>query len=95
MNSIRFGRWALLAVTILATTSVRSAGGPDGFGFVWDANSDVGGPALEWIDISALGTPVTGLADDNSAAVIALFSAANTRPSTPTLRATRPSAPST
>jgi hypothetical protein len=72
MNSIRFGRWALLVATILASTSVRAAGGPDGFGYVWDANGDIGGPALEWIDISALGTPVAGLADDNSAAAIAL-----------------------
>lgn len=47
-------------------------GGPDAFGYTWAVSTDPGGPTFEWIDISTTGTPVTGLADDNSAAPIAL-----------------------
>jgi uncharacterized repeat protein (TIGR01451 family) len=36
-------------------------------GYVMRSSLDVGGPAPDWIDISASGTLVTGLADDNSA----------------------------
>ena len=72
MYGTRMGRSILLALTLLAAAPVRAAGGPDGFGYTWIANSDPGGPALEWIDISTVGTPVTGLADDNSASVITL-----------------------
>lgn len=72
MNSRGFRPLAALAVMILTTALARAAGGPDGFGYVWTANGEPGGPALEWIDISTLGTPVSGLADDNSAAAITL-----------------------
>lgn len=41
-------------------------GGPDAFGYSWVDNDGGGGPEFNWIDISQIGTPVTGLGDDNN-----------------------------
>ncbi|UCD05868.1 MAG: hypothetical protein JSV98_01130 [candidate division WOR-3 bacterium] len=48
---------------------VRGAGGPDAYGYRW-VDSDTSSPTLpvptyNWIDISTVGTQVTGLGDDN------------------------------
>ena len=42
------------------------AGGPDAYGYRWVDNDTVapGAPVFRWIDISGVGTPVTGLGDD-------------------------------
>jgi hypothetical protein len=48
---------------------IRGAGGPDAYGYRW-VDSDTTAPSLpvptyDWIDISSVGTMVTGLGDDN------------------------------
>lgn len=55
------GLWLLLG------SAASVAGGIDG-GYTLLSSAQPGGPAVEWVDISASGTVVAGLADDNSAA---------------------------
>jgi hypothetical protein len=62
----------LLCMAITATASAHAAGGPDAYGYTWLTTADPGGPVFNWIDISATGTLVTGLADDNAAAALPL-----------------------
>lgn len=51
----------------------QTSGGPDAYGYTW-ANSKhaVSPPAFKWFDITTIGTPVTGLADDNFVGPFAL-----------------------
>ncbi|ASS47665.1 MAG: hypothetical protein A3D31_17725 [Candidatus Fluviicola riflensis] len=61
----------LLAMIVLLFASKSfAAGGPDAYGYTWITSVDAGGPAFNWIDITARPgvQTVTGLADDNSAA---------------------------
>lgn len=58
---------SILAVFIcLLAFSSLQAQGPDAFGYTWKKSSDPGGPVFNWIDITTVGTQVTGLGDDNS-----------------------------
>lgn len=41
-----------------------AAGGPDAYGYTWTTSD--GGLNCNWIDISSIGTQVTGLSDDNT-----------------------------
>jgi len=45
---------------------LSSTGGPDDYGYTWIDGDDPGGPTFEWVDITGVGTEITGLADDNS-----------------------------
>ena len=55
-----------IIATLGTVTPALAGGGPDAFGYVWLDSNDPMGPAAEWVDITAVGTPVTGLADDNA-----------------------------
>lgn len=57
---------ALGAMLAAAAPMAIAAGGPDAFGYTFLTSTDAGGPTASWIDISASGTLVSGLADDNS-----------------------------
>ena len=53
----------------------QTSGGPDAYGYTWkNSNHATAPPVFKWIDISATGTQVTGLADDN---VVGPFTASN------------------
>ena len=57
-------------LTCLLAASLLQAQGPDAFGYTWKDSNDPEGPVFEWIDISSVGTEVTGLGDDNSVAMM-------------------------
>ena len=50
----------------------ESAGGPDGFGYLWVDSDDSSGPDFRWIDLAALGLPIALTGDDSTTASIAM-----------------------
>lgn len=68
-KSLLFALCAILApVYLFAQTS----GGPDAYGYTWRNSNDPNGPTFDWVDISTMGTPVSGLTDDNASAFITM-----------------------
>lgn len=50
----------------LAVPTLAATGGPDQYGYIWKDSAEPDGPVYAWIDITADGIPITGLADDNT-----------------------------
>ncbi len=51
---------------------LRGSGGPDIWGYSWIDSDDPLGPSHSWIDISAIGTEVVGLGDDDTSGAISI-----------------------
>ena len=52
---------------------IERAGGPDAFGYRYADSDEAGGPVFDWLDISAIGSPVANLdADDEFVGPLAL-----------------------
>jgi hypothetical protein len=56
LSSLRPKIRGLLLIMLAGT--LHADGGPDSFGYTWLSNTDSGGPAFQWVDISQLGTPL-------------------------------------
>jgi len=50
---------------VQAPTAIETVWGPDAFGYIARDSNEPGGPPVDWIDISGIGTAVSGLGDDN------------------------------
>ena len=55
----------LLFGVLLHASLFGAMGGPDAYGYLWKDSNEPGGPVFSWIDITATGTMITGLGDDN------------------------------
>ena len=45
---------------------ITDFGGPDEYGYTWRDSNEPNGPHFDWIDITGIGTPITGHTDDSN-----------------------------
>ncbi|MCB0773866.1 MAG: hypothetical protein KDB93_10885, partial [Flavobacteriales bacterium] len=56
-----------LLISVIGSLGLQAAtGGPDQYGYIWKDSAEPDGPVYSWVDITATGMAVTGLADDNT-----------------------------
>lgn len=55
---------AALLIT-MGMPCLAASGGPDAYGYIWKDQNEPDGPTFNWVDITEIGTQVTGLGDDN------------------------------
>ena len=65
-------QFTLAFLALVGFNQTFAGGGPDAFGYVWKDSNDPGGPTYGWVDITGMGTQITGLADDNAVGPFAL-----------------------
>jgi hypothetical protein len=54
-----------ILICLGAFAQLPASGGPDSFGYTFKNSTHAAGPSYNWFDITTIGTPVTGLSDDN------------------------------
>ncbi len=65
--------YSLIAILVITVSvNAQTSGGPDAFGYTWKNSNHPSGPVFDWVDISSVGIPVTGLADDNASPFITM-----------------------
>ncbi|MBW8049590.1 MAG: T9SS type A sorting domain-containing protein [Cytophagales bacterium] len=57
----------VLAIFGYCSLFAQTSGGPDTYGYIWKNSNDISvdAPVYNWIDITTIGTEITGLGDDN------------------------------
>jgi hypothetical protein len=45
---------------------ILDQGGPDAFGYTWIDSDEPNGPTYTWVNITSIGTPITGISDDTN-----------------------------
>lgn len=58
--------FTLLALSVVLSATAQNSGGPDPYGYYWRNSDHPQGPTYDWVDITGVGTQVTGLTDDNA-----------------------------
>ena len=54
-----------LSILFIISSAQPTSGGPDNFGYTFKTSQDPSGPVYSWLDITQVGTQISGLADDN------------------------------
>jgi PKD repeat protein len=72
-NMKRLFTLIFIAALAVCAQDLKAGGGPDAYGYVWLASTDLGGPTPMWVDTNANWMQVSNLADDNSVGPFNMF----------------------